>query len=412
MSVGVLLMITMVLSWAIQTGITFAQPNMVIDCYGTIESWKVDRRYGTDPTWRAYVDSCYCPSETGSPVCRPSSTGLTPSGGGTISIPSGSGLDPSLQIQLMMFQSFITPLFNAIGESIRQSMLDSLMPSQSKQDVLRQQEEMRRRQEEEAKRQAYEQWMNELKKAELARLAEEQKKREEGQKILAKARIGSEGLRHEPIGGKLEPFSWSKPEVKLSPQPTTQYPAPKSAVEQMMCAAFFSELSNEAASRGDIEMARFYGDQMSNVMQGAPTAIKCSPPKNLTSNVDLNKAKELNRKYTEMSKLYQEVMPKIEKLSNVEVKLNEVKAKKEYAEQKIKEIDKQIEEIKASSKPEDPPEKKAKDDDLLAQALALKGEAERQYQEAVQLEEKLSKEKENLEIELNAIKEKIKAGGQ
>ncbi len=340
---------------------------------------------------------------TGCGSCTPVSSSSSPT----------RGLGTSQQMQLQMFQSFMQPFFDAFGASIRQSMLDLIMPSSPAQDTLRQQqEEMKRKQEEEARRQAYEQWMNELKKAELERLAEEQRKKEEGEKILAMARIGGEGLQYEPIGGILQPFSWDRPDAKLSPEPATQYPAPKSAIEQMMCAAYFSELANDAVKIGDMEGAHFYGDQMSNVMQGAPTAIKCSPPKNLISNVDLNKAKELNRKYAEMSKLYQEFMPKIEKLSDVEVKLNEVKMKKENAEQKIKELNKQIEEIKARSKPTDSPEKKAKDDDLLAQALALKSEAEKQYNEAVQSEEKLLKEKEQIEDELNSIKNKIQKGDQ
>ncbi len=376
------------LSQILTTEISFAQtiptPSPSIDWGATCAAWEAD------PKMQEYYEK-YCKASLKS-------------------LPSGGGLSPSKQMQFQMFQSFLQPFFNALGDSIRQSMFGPSSPVRH--DLRQEQEEMRRKQEEEAKRSAYEQWINELKKAEFERIAEEQRRKKEGAEILARARIGNEGLKREPIGGSLEPFSWSKPDAKVSPQPVIQYPAPKSAVEQVMCAAYFSELASDAANRGDIENARFYGDQMSNVMQGLPTSIKCSPPKELTSKVDLNEAKKENRKLTELSRLYQEAVIKIEKLSDLQIKLNEVKVKKEDVEQKIKELDKQIEEIKARSRPQDSPERKAKEDDLLAQALALKGEAERQYQEAVQTEEELLKKKLEIEKELNGIKDKIKTGGQ
>jgi len=54
-----------------------------------------------------------------------------------------------------------------------------------------------------------------------------------------------------------------------------------------------------------------------------------------------------------------------------------------------------MEEIKARSQTADTPEKKVQEDDLLAQALALKAEVEKQKQEAIQAEENLTKEKQD-----------------
>lgn len=78
-----------------------------------------------------------------------------------------------------------------------------------------------------------------------------------------------------------------------------------------------------------------------------------------------------------MVKLFQQMMPKIEKLHEVDGKLEEVKNKKQESEKKLKDIEKKIEEIKASAQSADTPQKKAEADDLISQALALKSDAER-----------------------------------
>jgi len=74
---------------------------MTPDCYGTLEAWKADS------SLRNYMatHNCYCPSPNSRPVCTPrsSSAPKTP-----------SGLSPSQQMQLQMFQSILQPFFNSL----------------------------------------------------------------------------------------------------------------------------------------------------------------------------------------------------------------------------------------------------------------------------------------------------------
>jgi len=338
--------------------------------------------------------SCRCDSRQGT-VCTPISSGLSPS------VPSGR-LSPSQQMAAGIMGEFFRGLFSS----------DDLFapPDTSYQDALREQEAKELLKQQEKKKQAIERWLNLQAEAEANRLKEEAERKRKGEEILAKTSIGG-GLKMEPRR-KLTPFSWDTPRV-LAPAPSGQYDTSKfTEMERLLCAAYFSKMGENAANSGDIEGSRFYGTQMDNVMQGYPTAIECKPPKDISTTADVKKIGELNQKYTKMATVYKEIMPKIEQLQEIEIKLEEGKKKREDAEQKILELDKQIEEIKARSQAADTPEQKTQEDDLLAQALALKSEAEKQHQEALESEEKLIKEKQGIEEELNKMKDKIQAGGQ
>lgn len=342
--------------------------------------------------------SCYCDKVKGT-VCTPISSGSSSP------LPSGKGLSPSRQMAVGILQPFFNSLFD-FSDLFAQ-------PDTSYQDALRKQQEEELRKQQEMKKQAIEQWMNLQAEAEAKRLHEEAERKRKGGEILAKTSIGGEGLKMESIGGgKLTPFSWDTPKT-FEPALSGQYDTSKfTEMERLLCAAYFSKIAENAANSGDLEGARFYGTQMDNVMQGYTTAIECKPPKDISTTADAKKIGELNQKYTKMATLYKEIMPKIDNLQEIEVKLGEVKKKKDDAEQKILELDKRIEEIKARSQAADTPEKKTQEDDLLAQALALKSDAEKQHQEALESEEKLIKEKQGVEEELNAIKDKMQGGGQ
>ncbi|GER92394.1 hypothetical protein A45J_0109 [hot springs metagenome] len=381
---------------SIFVGIIFSNPafsqQKIIDCNATLTAWR------NDPRWRDYANTCSCPKDNEEPVC----TGRT--------IVPRAGLHPSQQMAMGIVGAMISSVFSG--------MFDDLFapprPSSNEALIKKQQEEQWRK-EQEAKRAAYNKWMSMQAEAEQKRMQEEAEKKRRGEEILAKASIGSGELKMESIGGgQLAPFNWDTPRLPATPATTGQYDTSKlSAMERLLCAASFSKMSENAAKSGDIEGVRFYGTQMDNVMQGYPTAIECNPPKELSSiKVDLKKLRELNQKYAEISTLYREVMPKIEKLQDIETRLDEVKKKKEDTGQKIKELEKQIEEIKAKSRQTDSPEKKAQDDDLLAQALVLKTESEKQYNEAIETEERLSKEKQSLKEEINAIKNIMQEGGK
>lgn len=365
-------------------------PGRVMDCKGTLEAWKAD------PRLREYAETCRCDpyDNTKPPVCG------SP---GAPSMPNGRGLDPATQMALGIMQSFFSGFSNELFAQ----------PDTYQQDALQKQQEIARQEEE--KRQALKQWMDLQTEEELKRVKAENEAKQRGEEILAKASIGAGELKIESIGGgSLTTSSWDTPKPTATPAPSVQYDTSKFTLnERLLCAAYFSKLAEGMANSGDIEGARFYGIQIENVMHGYPTAIECKPPKDLSSTaMDIKKAEELSRKYTEMATLSSEIMPKIEKLHDLVIKLDEAKCKKEEAEQKIKEIDEQIEKIKARSQTVNTPETKVQEDDLLMQALALKAEVEKQKQEAIQAEENLTKEKQAIEEELNAIKDKMQIGGQ
>ena len=155
-------------------------PSMAIDCYGTLEAWKADS------SLRNYMATykCYCPSRNSSPVCTPiSSPSLPPK--------TGSGLSPSQQMQLQMFQGIMAPLFGALGQMIHDSMMNLMMPKPDTSYQQRQQEEALRKQQEEAKKKAYEAWQRYMKEAEEHARKEEKARKMEGQCILSQVRIGS-----------------------------------------------------------------------------------------------------------------------------------------------------------------------------------------------------------------------------
>ncbi len=319
--------------------------------------------------------------------------------------PYGKGLNLSQQVAVGIFGAMIQGIFSG--------MFDDLVtpPRPSIQDTLKKQQEEEFRKHQEMKKQALARWLNLQAEAEAKRRKEEAEKKAAGEKILAQTSIGGEGLKLEPVGGgKLTPFSWSSAKT-FTAIPSTQYETSKfTEMEKLLCSAYFSKMAESAAKSGDLEGARFYGSQMDGVIQGLPTAIECKAPKELASTIDLKKAAELNRKLTQEAKFYREAMPKIEKLREIERKMEEINVKREEAEKKIKELDLQIKEIKEKVQPNDPLEKKTETDDLLAQAMALKEEAEKQKQGALEAEEKLLKEKQNIENELVEMKDKIAKG--
>jgi len=235
-------------------------------------------------------------------------------------------------------------------------------------------------------------------------------KKEEAKQILARSSItgGSGGF---------APFSWSTPNREPIPTFSSYDTSKFTEMERLLCSAYFSKLAEDAMTQGNLEGSLFYANQVDNVIQGLPTSIECKPPKELVSSITTKNAKELNKKYTRMATLYRDITPKVEKLSDIQIRLDELVKKKEESRQKIEKLDRQIEELKAKAqtkdKPEkDKPEKDAKTDGLLAEALELKSRAEKEHQEALESEQRLLQEKQNLQKELDAIKAKFQEGQQ
>lgn len=319
-----------------------------------------------------------------------------------------SSLSVSQQVAMGLVETMINSVFAGMFDNLFGS------PRSAQQEALiRQQQELQWQREQEEKKAAYNQWLFMQQQAEQKRLEEARKNKQIGEEILAKVSLSGEVKKDSLGGGNLAPINWDAPRVQNTSVPPGQYDTSKmSEIERLLCASFFSRMAENAASRGDIEAAIFYGAQMDNVMQGLPIAAECQLPKDLAGmTADPDKLQEMNQKYARMAVLYQEVMPRVEKLRDIEFKLNDVIKSKEEKQQKIKELDLEIEEILARLNTADTPQKKAEGENLLAQALALKADADQQYQEVIKTEEQLLKEKENIEQDLNKIKELILKGG-
>ena len=198
-------------------------------------------------------------------------------------------------------------------------------------------------------------------------------------------------------GGKLEPFSFGNPKLDLKPIGQT-YPAPSTAWEQALCAAYFSNMAKQSTKDVD---ARFYADQAESVMFGGSTYVECKIPK--VSNEKLAKRME------EVRKIYDEMNVKIKDLQDIEYKISESKEKIKNAELKKEEATTKLNELQnraVTAKPEE----KAEVEDLAAMAQKQLQDAEQELDQAKQSENDMIKEKEKAENELKNMNAKIQAG--
>ncbi|MGB9698136.1 MAG: hypothetical protein ACPL5I_02020 [Thermodesulfobacteriota bacterium] len=366
------------------------EPQMAVDCYGTLEAWKNDKNL------RDYMatHNCYCPSPNSRPVC-------TPKDGRAITTPRlGSSLSPSQQMQLLLFQSVMQPFFNSLFNF--ESLFSHPAPEASYQQ----------KPQEEAKKKVFEAWKRHLDQAEEQARREAENRRKAGQNILSQVKIGSGPFgSYTIIGPKvleketLSGIDWDNPRAQAS---STIKKSPEIAKEQLLKSAYFSKMAETFLESGDLEAARFYaGLAFEGGAGNAPRAIDYTPPKELLDAMDTKKAIELNNQLAKYASFYRIARPNFEKLQNIFTKLEEVKNKKEESERKVEEIESQIKKIVAKKQISETPEKKGEYDDLLAKAIALKQQAEAEYQEAIHNEQKLMIEKQEIEGKLNELRKNL-----
>ena len=318
-----------------------------------------------------YDCTCNCPSRGSD--CKPRLKSNT-SGG-------YSGGSPQQQIQQMIFQSFFDSLFAS-------------PPDTSAQDEIARQNAIKRQQEEEQKRQAAIQRYYDLQSEDKLKIEMEQKaKIEQGKKLLSKTQtVGS--------GGELKPFSFGNPKLDIKSLSIQTYPAPSTAWEQALCAAYFSNLAKQSTKDVD---ARFYADQAQRVMIGGPTYLECRIPQ--VSNEKIAKRME------EVKKIYGDMNVKMKDLQDIENKLSETREKIKDAEIKKEEAAVKLDELNTRAATASP-EEKAGVDDLVRQALEQEQIADQQLNQAKQSENDMIKEKEKVENELKNMNAKIRAGGE
>lgn len=234
---------------------------------------------------------------------------------------------------------------------------------------------------------------------ELRKRTEAEERVRQGQQLLSKMKgIGT--------GDKPKPHSFGGLKLEMKPLNMQKtYPAPSSAWEQALCAAYFSDMAKQAPSAED---ARFYAAQAEIVMSGGATYIECMIPR--VSNERVKKAQQI----------YESITLKTNDLQAVDAKLNETKekikeheAKKKEATQKKEGAIKKVEELNAAAQSAKP-EQKQEMDDLVSQAQKQLQDAETQLSqaeqglnEAKQEEQRFSEQKDKLKDELDSLQNQM-----
>lgn len=309
-----------------------------------------------------------------------------------------TGLSPSQQMQLQMFQSMFQPIFNSLFNF---SSLFSPPPASYQKAKI----------EEEQKKEAAEAWQKFLEEAERNARLEVENKKLAGQDILSKARIGSGPLgSHTIIGPKgsegetaLSRIDWSNPRPNSDPSRVPQMDSEK-AKEQLLRTVYFSKMAETAMLTGDLEAARFWAGIAFEGDAGSPRVIDYRPPKEILEAMDAQKTAELNRKLAQYSRFFREVLPKLDALQGLLAKIEEVNVKKEEAQGKIKGLEDQIKDLELKSQKAQNPEEKSQTGNLLARAISLKQQAEAELQSALKEEQKLMQERQIVEKELHQLR--------
>jgi hypothetical protein len=378
-------------------------------CYASLEAYVQDR--SLNARWegstvvlkRAGSEFvCQCASQTQPPVCKPrGSSGASGTGGVDV-----SRFNPGQQVALIAAQTMIQSLFNGIfsGNSSAGSAADAL---KAQQDMLAKQEAERQ--------QALQSW-NVFQEEEKQRLqAEQNEARSSGQKLLNQMGGASgQELNFQSLSGdKLEFNDWAARKPEASPLPPGKFPAPKTALEQARCAAYFSERARELSGPGKLEEAQFMSQQAEKAMSGGPLDAPCQTAATggaaADAGPDSQKAgsRDLAVAVNEVLSQYN---AKIKELLDLSQKLAEVRKQKIEAEYRLQEVDARITDIRNQAAAATRPEEKQKCDDLFAEALALRGQSENQLKVATENEDACLTSARQAEEAVKALGSKLQEG--
>jgi hypothetical protein len=326
------------------------------------------------------------------------------SGAGGLSGVDISRFKPGQQVALMAAQSLLAGLLDIFGED---------KTSGSAEDALKHQQAMLQKQEE-VRQQALERW-NILQEEEKKRLqAEQEDAQGKGEKLLAQmGGAGGQELGLKPISGeKLEFNDWAARKPEANPLPPGKYPAPKTALEQARCAAYFSERARELSGLGKNEEAKFMSQQAQKAMSGEPLDVPCQAATvgaKAGSGPDSQKAgsQDLALGINEILAQYN---AKIKELLDISQKLAEVRKQKIEAEFGLKEADAKIMDIKNQAAAATKPEEKQKCDDLMNEALTLRGQSENLLKVAAENENACLASAREAESQVKELSSKLQEG--
>lgn len=319
-----------------------------------------------------------------------------------------SEYNTSLQMQINMFQSIVQPLFDALGQSI----YNSLMGTQNNNQQAYQQQlinEQKKQQEMEYTK-ALQSWQNQLNDAVQQAIKEEQMKKERGDKLLTQIRIGTFGsYTVEPSIIKetqLDPLDLNSPiETKT---PCISQVNNEDAIKQLLRAAYFSKMAETFMQNGDLEAARFYAGIAFDInASGSPIIIEYNPPQEILEALDTQQIAELNSQYKKFNDYFNIVLPKFERLNDIFRQLNIINLKKQELNKKINELSEKINNLEIKLNNSINQQEKQEINSLLSDTQIEKQKTENEYQEVIKTEQLLNQERQKIENELNEIKKQI-----
>ncbi|MCJ7485270.1 MAG: hypothetical protein MUQ25_03760 [Candidatus Aminicenantes bacterium] len=310
---------------------------------------------------------CRCVSETQPPDCKPRNSSGT-SGLEGVDL---SRFNPGQRLALQATQSLIQGLFKNIFGADK--------PAGAAEDALMQRQAMLEKQREE-REQALANWKI-FQIEEKARAQREQEaNRMIGKNLLEKmGGAGEQGLGYQSISGeKLEFNEWAERKPEATPLPSGKFPAPKSALEQVRCAAYFSERARELSGLGKNEEAEFMSLQAQKAMAGEPLDAPCQASAAGTGADPGTDPQKAGSQAVAMGidEIFSQYNAKIEDLLKISEKLGDLRKQKLDFQFALKDSDVKIAHIKSRAAAATKPEEQKECDDLLNEALALRGQSE------------------------------------
>jgi len=384
----------------------FAQQFQVM-CRATLEAWVLDKSLNAHWEGNTVVMKrggveyvCRCVSETQPPECKPRNSSGT-SGLDGVDI---SQFKPGQQLALMATQSLIQGLFKSIFSADK--------PAGGAEDAFVQRQAMLEKQQKE-REQALKDWDVFQEEEKGRALREQEANRMIGQNLLEKiGGAGGQGLGYQSIsGGKLEFNEWVARKPEAIPLPSGKYPALK-VPEQARCAAYFSERARELSKLGKNEEAQFMNLQAQKAMTGETLDVPCQAAAVVAgagSGPDPQKAGS-QAMAMGIEEILNQYKAKIEELLNISKDLDAARKHKLAAEFDVREMDAKIMDIKSRAAVATQPEEKQKCDDLLNEALALRGQSENLLKVAADNEAACVMDARKAESQVQELSSKLQEG--
>jgi len=283
---------------------------------------------------------------------------------------------------------------------IQQMITAALSPPQDDSAYLKHQEEMEKAKEEAKKKEMQRKavmWQQMQKEAEA-------KKKKDQEQLIAILGKNDSSESDSSLKSTFELFSLGQSSTDLQIKGTGGTDTSKlSATQQLLCAAYFSQLANSAAKTGNEEKAKYLSGQAEKAMSGQVTDEPCQFSN--IPDVPIPQGIADEKQYKDMIAMVQE---EIKKLQDLNTKLKNVEDKKKQVQDKKKNAEKDIDDRKIKAiNPRTKEGNKEKDDLLLKAQQILKDSQEElaalDKEEKVlinlqnQIKDKLKKMQENIE---------------